>query len=73
MVGLEMHGCILIYFADFLSVAESSSRLLIFVNPKSGAGRATRIFKDKILPALQQNEIAFELIQTSNEFLWLFI
>ncbi|KAI6183728.1 DAGKc domain-containing protein [Aphelenchoides bicaudatus] len=50
---------------DFQSVVDSSSRLLIFVNPKSGSGRGARIFKDKILPILQQNSIGFELIQTN--------
>ncbi|KAI6197162.1 hypothetical protein M3Y94_01191600 [Aphelenchoides besseyi] len=49
---------------EFTSISESSRRLLIFVNPKSGAGLGARVFKQKVFPALNQNAIRFELIKT---------
>lgn len=45
-------------------MVDSSNRLLIFVNPKSGSGIASKIFKQKIFPILTENSISFELIQT---------
>lgn len=55
-----LFNCIL----DFQSTINSSKRLLIFVNPKSGSGTALKTFKNKIFPALRENSIAFELFQT---------
>ncbi|KAI6172252.1 Sphk-1 [Aphelenchoides besseyi] len=54
----------LVLMTQFTSISDSSRRLLIFVNPKSGAGLGARIFKQKVFPTLNQNAIRFELIKT---------
>lgn len=36
-------------------------RLLVLLNPKSGAGKGRKIFQQKIVPILQEAEVAFDL------------
>ncbi|VDD96567.1 unnamed protein product [Enterobius vermicularis] len=60
---------------DFQHVGNSSEdddgrakrRLLIFVNPRSGAGRSKNIFNKQVAPKLVANDIGYDLILTESE------
>lgn len=41
-------------------------RLLILLNPKSGAGKARAIFQEKVVPILQEAEIPYDLHTTKH-------
>lgn len=43
---------------------DRSKKLIIFVNPKSGDGRAVKMFEKSVQPALEHAGIAYELILT---------
>ncbi|CAH1164836.1 unnamed protein product [Phyllotreta striolata] len=61
---------------------KETRKLLVLCNPKSGAGRAKDIFRDKVIPVLEEAEIPFDLhltkhanyarefVRTSNLFQW---
>ena len=46
------------------SVDTSSKKLVVFVNPKSGDGRAVRMFEKSVRPSVEHSGIPFELIMT---------
>uniref|UniRef100_A0A0N5A3P7 DAGKc domain-containing protein n=1 Tax=Parastrongyloides trichosuri TaxID=131310 RepID=A0A0N5A3P7_PARTI len=48
-------------------VSKTSNNVLIFLNPKSGAGTSIRDFNQKLLPALKENNIGFEAIVTEGK------
>ena len=50
-------------------LGEPLGRLLIFVNPNSGAGVGKRTFEKKVRPKLQAANIDYELILTSMNFM----
>lgn len=41
-------------------------KLLIFVNPKSGRGKAVKTFESKVCPLFKEAEISFDLIITTS-------
>ena len=49
------------------NLVDRSKKLVIFVNPKSGNGRAVNMFEKSVLPALQHANIDFELILTQRK------
>ncbi|KAI6228623.1 DAGKc domain-containing protein [Aphelenchoides fujianensis] len=50
----------LVVTGECCSVSDSTRRLLVFVNPKSGAGKGAFVFKHKIFPALTEQAIGFD-------------
>lgn len=47
-----------------MNQVDPTKKLVVFVNPKSGDGKAVKMFENTVRPALEHANIPFELILT---------